>query len=83
MMDEAAETPRARGIRGVAREVRTGDPSALMKSMPESSTQEVLAGLVERVTFHNVTAQLGGLRAYELASGTAEMAPRASSHSER
>src|ERR1700684_3111648 len=24
-----------------------------MKSMPESSTREVLAGLVERVTFHN------------------------------
>jgi hypothetical protein len=25
-----------------------------MKPQPESSTQEVLAGLVERVTFHNV-----------------------------
>jgi len=24
-----------------------------MKPIPESSTQEVLAGLVERVTFHN------------------------------
>ena len=41
------------GIRGVAREERTGDPSANMKSTLESSTQEVLAGLVERVTFHN------------------------------
>ena len=44
---------RPRGIRGVAREERTGDPSAFMKPTPESSTQEVLAGLVERVTFHN------------------------------
>jgi hypothetical protein len=42
-----------RGIRGVAREERTGDRSAHMKSTPESSTQEVLAGFVERVTFHN------------------------------
>ena len=42
-----------RGIRGVAREERTGDRSADMKSTLESSTQEVLAGLVERVTFHN------------------------------
>src|ERR1700677_3592794 len=42
-----------RGIRGVAREERTGDRSAHMKSPLESSTQEVLAGLVERVTFHN------------------------------
>ena len=42
-----------RGIRGVAREQRTGDPSALMKPTSESSSQEVLAGLVERVTFHN------------------------------
>ena len=29
------------------------DSSALMKPTPESSTQEVLAGLVERVAFHN------------------------------
>jgi hypothetical protein len=37
----------------VAREERTGDPGALMKPTSGSSTQEVLAGLVERVTFHN------------------------------
>ena len=37
----------------MAREERTGDPSAHMKSTLESSTQEVLAGLVERITFHN------------------------------
>jgi exodeoxyribonuclease V alpha subunit len=42
-----------RGIRGVVRDARTGDPGALMKPAPESSAQEVLAGLVERVTFHN------------------------------
>src|SRR5208337_3738817 len=29
------------------------DPAVRMKSNPEPSTQEVLAGLVERVTFHN------------------------------
>jgi exodeoxyribonuclease V alpha subunit len=40
-------------IRGVAREERTSDPSGFMKSTQESSTHEVLAGLVERVTFHN------------------------------
>ena len=49
--DRAAD--HRRGIRGVAPEERTGDPGAHMKSTPESSTQEVLAGLVERVTFHN------------------------------
>jgi hypothetical protein len=42
-----------RGIRRVAREERTGEPSAHMKSTLESSTQEVLAGLVERVTYQN------------------------------
>ena len=44
---------RPHGIRRVAREERTGDPSGFMKRTQESSTQEVLAGLVERVTFHN------------------------------
>src|SRR5260370_1839399 len=34
-----------------------------MKSQPESSTQEVLAGLVERVTFHNVENGFCVLRA--------------------
>ena len=52
-----------RGIRRVAREERTGDPGALMKSTPESSTQEVLAGLVERVTFHNAENGFCVLRA--------------------
>ena len=54
---------RPRGIRGVAREERTGDPSAHMKSGLESSTQEVLAGLVERVTFHNAENGFCVLRA--------------------
>ena len=31
----------------------TDGPAIRMKPIPESSTQEVLAGLVERVTFHN------------------------------
>src|SRR3984957_11250581 len=35
----------------------------LMKPMPESSTQEVLAGLVERVTFHNAENGFCVLRA--------------------
>ena len=34
-----------------------------MKSTPESSTQEVLAGLVERVTFHNAENGFCVLRA--------------------
>ena len=42
-----------KGIRGVAREGRTGDPGALRKPTSESSSQKVLAGLIERVTFHN------------------------------
>src|ERR1700690_4172286 len=54
---------RPRGIRGVAREERTGDPAPLKKPMPESSTQEVLAGLVERVTFHNTENGFCVLRA--------------------
>jgi exodeoxyribonuclease V alpha subunit len=54
---------RPRGIRGVAREERTGDPAALMKPTSESSTQEVLAGLVERVTFHNAENGFCVLRA--------------------
>src|SRR5271165_3756827 len=52
-----------RGIRGVAREARTGDPGALMKPTSESSTQEVLAGLVERVTYHNAKNGFCVLRA--------------------
>ena len=63
MIDDAAETTRVRDIRGMAREQRTGDPGALMKPAPESSTQEVLAGLVERVTFHNPESGFCVLRA--------------------
>jgi ATP-dependent exoDNAse (exonuclease V) alpha subunit len=63
LIDEAAETPRVRDIRGMAREERTGDPGTLMKPAPESSTQEVLAGLVERVTFHNAENGFCVLRA--------------------
>ena len=51
------------GIRGAACEEGTGDPGALMKSTSESSTQEVLAGLVERVTFHNAESGFCVLRA--------------------
>jgi exodeoxyribonuclease V alpha subunit len=47
----------------VAREERTGDPSGFMKTTPESSTQEVLAGLVERVTFYNAESGFCVLRA--------------------
>jgi exodeoxyribonuclease V alpha subunit len=48
---------------GVTREERTGNSSADMKPTPESSTQEVLAGLVERVTFHNGESGFCVLRA--------------------
>jgi exodeoxyribonuclease V alpha subunit len=54
---------RPRGIREVARDERTGDPGARMKPTPESSAQEVLAGLVERVTFHNAENGFCVLRA--------------------
>jgi hypothetical protein len=54
---------RPRGIRRLAREERTGDPGALIKPTLESSTQEVLAGLVERVTFHNAESGFCVLRA--------------------
>ena len=37
----------------VARGGKTNDPANRMKPTSEPSTQEVLAGLVERVTFHN------------------------------
>jgi hypothetical protein len=39
------------------------DPAIRMKPQLESSTQEVLAGLVERVTFHNVENGFCVLRA--------------------
>jgi exodeoxyribonuclease V alpha subunit len=34
-------------------DANANDPAIRMKPQPESSTQEVLAGLVERVTYHN------------------------------
>jgi hypothetical protein len=36
-----------------------------MKAQPESSTQEVLAGLVERVTYHNAEDKGGHFAAWE------------------
>jgi len=45
------------------RAVNANDPAIGMKPQPESSTQEVLAGLVERVTFHNVENGFCVLRA--------------------
>jgi hypothetical protein len=45
------------------RAVNTDDPAIRMKPQPESSTEEVLAGLVERVTFHNAENGFCVLRA--------------------
>jgi hypothetical protein len=47
----------------VARREKTGDLGDRMRPTPESSTQEVLAGLVERVTFHNAENGFCVLRA--------------------
>jgi hypothetical protein len=47
----------------VAREEKTDDPAIRMKSNLEPSAQEVLAGLVERVTFHNAENGFCVLRA--------------------
>ena len=51
-------TPAVRGgtARAASAEWRAKREQAILRPMkptPESSTQEVLAGLVERVTFHN------------------------------
>ena len=46
-----------------SRPLNTDDPAIRMKPQPESSTQEVLAGLVERVTFHNAENGFCVLRA--------------------
>jgi exodeoxyribonuclease V alpha subunit len=35
------------------REGKTDDPTIAMKPQPDPSTPEVLAGLVERATYHN------------------------------
>src|SRR5213076_1163340 len=48
---------------GLARGSETDDLAVRMKPQPESSTQEVLAGLVERVTFHNAENGFCVLRA--------------------
>src|SRR5208282_41126 len=46
-----------------ARSVETDDMTSAMKPQPEPSTQEVLAGLVERVTYHNAENGFCFLRA--------------------
>src|SRR5271166_2464645 len=52
-MDEAAETPCAGRHTQSGARTENRDPGALMKPTSDSLAQEVLAGLVERVTFHN------------------------------
>jgi exodeoxyribonuclease V alpha subunit len=52
-----------RDVYSVARGEKTGDLDDRMRPTPESSTQEVLAGLVERVTFHNAENGFCVLRA--------------------
>ena len=47
----------------VAQRDKTDDPATRMKPDLETSTQEVLAGLVERVTFHNAENGFCVLRA--------------------
>ena len=60
-LDYVMRTPRG-GISGRATSIclgigarsdRTDDVTIAMKPQPEPSAQEVLAGLVERVTYHN------------------------------
>src|SRR5712691_5967133 len=46
-----------------ARSSETGDATIDMKPQPEPSTQEVLAGLIERVTYHNAENGFCVLRA--------------------
>src|SRR5829696_1361216 len=48
---------------GLAPNAETVDAILVMKPQPEPSTQEVLAGLVERVTYHNVENGFCVLRA--------------------
>jgi hypothetical protein len=38
---------------GVAQLGKTGEPEILINSRPELLTQEVIAGLVKRIAFHN------------------------------
>jgi hypothetical protein len=56
--NEATSTYRGIGARGTAI-----DDLINMKPQPDTSTQEVLAGLVERVTYHNVENGFCVLRA--------------------
>jgi exodeoxyribonuclease V alpha subunit len=48
---------------GLAGSRAADDPAVRMKPQPDSSIQEVLAGLVERVTFHNAENGFCVLRA--------------------
>ena len=48
---------------GLAPGADTGDATIDMKPQPEPSTQEVLAGLIERVTYHNAENGFCVLRA--------------------
>jgi hypothetical protein len=38
---------------GVAQLGKTGEPEILINSRPDLLTQEVIAGLVKRIAFHN------------------------------
>ena len=53
---------------------KTDDPAIRMKSNPEPTTQEVLAGLVERVTFHNAESGFCVLRAKARGQGIVTLA---------
>src|SRR6476660_9789099 len=59
-MSGCAATPMGRGDRRILAERTTREP---MSPRPEPSTQEVLAGLVERVTYHNAENGFCVLRA--------------------
>ena len=53
----------ARDVTTARREIRRDVLAIRMRSSSEPSTQEVLAGLVERVTFHNAENGSGRKRA--------------------
>src|SRR5271157_1984771 len=59
----AAAVCSARDVTTARREIRSDVLAIRMRSSSEPSTQEVLAGLVERVTFHNVENGFCVLRA--------------------
>src|SRR5262244_2031711 len=54
--------PRAEGVPDCAKNTHVAS-EAVMKPSPEKTPQEVLAGLVERVTYHNTENGFCGLRA--------------------